>query len=160
MSSSVLWWKAPAPNWIQALPIGDGRLGARVHGGIDSERLALNIETLWSGKPRPHGIKDGPATVAAIREKLLSGDRAAADKLDLALQGPFNNAYQPLGDLLIDFIGEAPSQNYRAELDLASGVASTTFERGGVSIRRQALVSRGQRAIVVIIEASAPVSLR
>lgn len=160
MTSSTLWWKAPAPNWIQAWPVGDGRLGAKVHGGVDHERLALNIETLWSGKPLDHNIKDGPATLQAIRSKLLDGDHKAADDLVYGLQGPFNNAYQPLGDLLIDLDGESETKDYRTELDLAAGVVTTTFRRDNVGIRRRALVSRDQRAIVVLIDADREVSLK
>lgn len=162
MAADVLWWRAPAPNWIQALPIGDGRLGARVFGNVDNERLALNIETLWSGKPLAHGIADGPAVLSEIRSLLLSGERAQADQLDFRLQGPFNNAYQPLGDLLIAFAdsAESPASDYRAELDLAAGTASCSFVRNGVTVRRQAMVSSARRAIVVVVEADAPVALR
>lgn len=162
-SGSVLWWRAPAANWIQALPIGDGRIGARVFGNVDTERLALNIETLWSGRPMAHGIVDGPATLAAMRHKLLAGERAAADVLDHQLQGPFNNAYQPLGDLLIDFADgkttDVPA-DYRAELDMAAGVASASFTRNGIRVRRRALVSAARRAMVVVIETDAVVTLR
>lgn len=162
-SASVLWWRAPAENWIQALPIGDGRIGARVFGNVDTERLALNVETLWSGRPLSHGITNGPATLATMRDKLLAGERAAADALDHQLQGPFNNAYQPLGDLLIDFAdggsGDIPT-DYRAELDMATGVASASFTRNSIKVRRRALVSAARRALAVVVEADAAVTLR
>lgn len=162
MSGSVLWWRRPAADWIQAVPIGDGRIGAKVFGGVEQERLALNADTLWSGRPQEHGVLDGPATFRAIRERLLAGNREGADQLVHGLEGPYNHAYQPLGDLLIDFAEQpaAPHQSYRSELDLATGVATCQFRRDGVEVHRRAFVSRRSRALVVAIDASAPIALR
>lgn len=95
----------------------------------------------------------------AIRKKLLSGDRMGADNLVYGLQGPFNSAYQPLGDMIIEFVDTDTTDNYRTELDLSRGIVSTSFRRGVVNVRRQALVSHEQKAIVVMIEADRPIVL-
>ncbi len=160
MNDSVLRWRAPAADWIDAAPIGDGRLGAKVFGRVDCERLALNLDTLWSGRPQVHGVVDGPATFQAVRERLLAGERAAADALVYDLEGPHNHAYQPLGDLTVEFVDAGATDGYTSELDLATGVASCEFRRGGIAVRRRVFVSRRSRALVVAIDADAPVGLR
>src|SRR5665213_517460 len=74
----VLWYDEPAAGWMQALPVGNGTLGAMVFGGVEHERLALNIDTLWSGGPHAAGVEDGPATLARVRALLDAGDRVGA----------------------------------------------------------------------------------
>lgn len=97
-----LWYDRPAREWLEALPVGNGRLGAMVFGGLAQERIALNIDTLWSGGPRDHGVHQGPATLAEVRRLLLEeGDRAAAGDVSRRLQGPDTECYQPLADLLL-----------------------------------------------------------
>ena len=160
MTLSTVWWRQPARNWIDAVPIGDGRLGAKIFGGTDSERMALNIETLWSGKPQVHGVENGPATLRAMRESLLAGRRVEAEEINRAFQGPFNHAYQPLGDLLIDFTLAGDVTDYRHELDMSLGVATCTFSRNGIAISRRAFISEAGRALIVTIDASAELELR
>ena len=160
MSDTTVWWKQPARNWIDAVPVGDGRLGAKVFGGTDRERLALNIETLWSGKPQVHGVTNGPATLKTMRDLLLADRRVDAGEANRAFQGPFNHAYQPLGDVFIDFVAAGEISDYRTELDLHSGIVTCQFKRDGVGVRRRVFVSGATRAIVAIIEATAPIEIR
>ncbi|MEQ7009033.1 glycoside hydrolase family 95 protein [Actinopolymorpha sp. B17G11] len=163
---TLMWWNEPAVDWIDALPVGNGSLGGKVFGRTDHERIALNIDTLWSGRPRQHGVKDGPKIIAKIREHLLGGDdRVAADHMVRGLQGPFNSAYQPLGDLLLEHSGSAgqtdgPAENvdeYRRELDLASGVVRVSYRRDQVRIVREAFISHPDQALVVTVEADADI---
>ncbi len=138
--SHVLWYARPARTWMEALPVGNGRLGAMVFGGAAEERLALNVDTLWSGGPHGAGVEDGPRVLAEVREQLLGrGDRAAAGRISRRLQGPDSESYQPLGDLLIGY-GASPAGagdggtaagGYRRELDLGRAVATTCC--GGVT---------------------------
>ncbi|MEQ4208869.1 glycoside hydrolase family 95 protein [Actinopolymorpha sp. B9G3] len=157
---TVLQWRKPAPDWIQALPIGDGRMGAKVFGGVQVERYALNVDTLWSGRPQQHGVVDGPRTFDRIREHLLDDNRVAADALVGDLEGPYNHAFQPLGDLYLRADRAADWTDYRAELDLAAGIASCEYRSDGVVVRRRSFVSRTRRALVVGIQADAPISFQ
>ncbi|BCL17926.1 alpha/beta hydrolase [Micromonospora sagamiensis] len=117
---------------MDALPLGNGRLGAMVHAGRTRDRIALNVDTLWSGGPRSHGVPDGPATLAEVRRLLLDeGDPAAAGTASHRLQGPNSQAYQPLGDLLVDLAAPADG-DCRRELDLTRAVATARTGAGPV----------------------------
>ncbi len=84
-----IWYAGQARQWDEALPVGNGRLGAMVFGGLDEERLALNVDTLWSGGPHGAGVADGPRVLAQTREQYAATrDRGAAATLATALQGP------------------------------------------------------------------------
>ena len=105
-----LWYEKPAATWVEALPIGNGRLGAMVFGDPLRERLALNEDTLWSGGPTSWNNPDAKAWLPKVREAVFAGRYAEADALTKKMQGPYNQSYQPLGDLLIDFDVAVPSR--------------------------------------------------
>jgi len=155
-SPLVLWYREPARMWVEALPIGNGRLGAMVYGGHDVARLQLNEATLWSGGPREWDNPRAAEVLPAVREAIFQGDYTRADTLCRQMQGPFTQSYQPLGNLLIAFADASPPSGYRRELDLDSAVASTRFTRGGVSYRCEALASHPDQVIVVHLESDAP----
>src|SRR5687767_428412 len=95
-----LWYSQPARNWNEALPIGNGRLGAMIFGNPNEELLQLNEETLWSGgpanmNPNPHAVQYLPQ----VREALFNGDYKKAEELTAKMQGVFTESYEPLGDL-------------------------------------------------------------
>ena len=98
-----LWYNAPAREWINALPVGNGRLGAMVFGGVQQERLQLNDDTLWSGGPRDWNNPRARTVLPEVRELVLAGDYAAATSLSQQMQGPYVESYQPMGDLYLDF---------------------------------------------------------
>ncbi|WP_420112881.1 glycoside hydrolase N-terminal domain-containing protein, partial [Pseudactinotalea sp.] len=124
----ILRFEQPATRWMQALPVGNGRLGGMVFGDPARERIALNLDTLWSGGPHGSGVTDGPSTVAEVRRQLLEErDAIAAGEASLAMQGPDPESYQPLGDLLIEQEQVADRDSYGRELDLSTGVASSTI---------------------------------
>src|SRR5882757_697353 len=116
--SHELWFLTPAPDWFEALPVGNGHLGAKVFGRVGEERIALNLDDVWSGDgPGSLEVSDGPEVLADVRRLLLEeGDRLAATERTRALQGPLVESYQPLADLLITSGGEP--QDYRRSLDL------------------------------------------
>lgn len=149
----VLRYTTPASRWLQALPVGNGRLGGMVFGDPEHERIALNLDTLWSGGPHGHGVTDGPATVAEVRRRLLEErDAIGAGEASIALQGPDAESFQPLGDLLLE-LPPGEVVDYERELDLATGVASSTV-RTPAGVRRQhVLASAVDGALVVRIEA-------
>ena len=145
-----LWYRQPANKWLEAFPLGNGRLGAMLWGGPQRERVNLNIDTLWSGGPRTARPEGTAAALAALRAAVL--ERRAyveADALALCLQGPFNEAYQPLGYLTADFADGGEVQGYERSLDMRDGVASVRYEVGGTVYEREAFASVPDRAFVM-----------
>ncbi|WP_328321347.1 glycoside hydrolase family 95 protein [Kribbella sp. NBC_00382] len=154
--SHELWFRTPAPDWFEALPVGNGHLGAKVFGRVADERIALNLDDVWSGAgARKLAVTDGPEVVADIRRLLLEeGDRYAATERSRALQGPLVESFQPLGDLLITSPGDA--SEYRRSLDLRTGIVAIDYSRGGVRFHRETYVSTPDQVMVWTIEADAP----
>lgn len=177
-----LWYREPArwadphnrqwenaPGWLEALPVGNGRLGAMVFGGTERERLQLNEDSLWSGNPYD---ADNPAALEAlpeVRRLLLAGQVREAQALaskTLVCKGPGSGrgngtdvafgSYQSLGDLTIDFVGHGKAKAYRRELDLRRGVVTIRYQVGDTQIRREVFASHPDRAIVVRIVAEGP----
>ncbi|HEX9188127.1 MAG TPA: glycoside hydrolase family 95 protein, partial [Vicinamibacteria bacterium] len=151
-----LWYEKPAAAWVEALPIGNGRLGAMVFGDPRRERLALNEDTLWSGGPTDWNNPDAKAWLPKVREAVFAGRYPEADALAKKMQGPYNQSYQPLGDLLVDFDVEGEPEGYRRELDLDRAVATTTFRAGGATHTREALASFPDQVIALRVAASRP----
>lgn len=151
-----LWYEKPAATWVEALPIGNGRLGAMVFGDARRERLALNEDTLWSGGPTNWNNPDAKSWLPKVREAVFAGRYAEADALAKKMQGPYNQSYQPLGDLLLDFDVPGPVEGYRRELDLDRAVATSTFRAGGALHTREAFASFPDQVIVLRVSADRP----
>jgi alpha-L-fucosidase 2 len=152
----VLWFKKPAETWTDALPIGNGRLGAMVFGGVKEERLQLNEDTLWSGAPRQWNNPDALKHLAEVRRLVLEEqDYVGADKVCRQMQGPFAEAYQPLGDLHISMDHAAEVADYRRELDLDTAVSRTSYRIGEAQYVREAFVSAIDQVIVLRITTTA-----
>lgn len=139
-----LTYREPASQWVEALPLGNGRLGAMVFGGVESELVQLNEETLWSG--RPVDLNPNPEAVnylPEVRKALFAGEWKKAQDLCHKMQGDYTESYLPMADLKIDFsyASEAPVTGYEQELDLSEAVSRTTFSRGGVTYSRELFVS-------------------
>lgn len=156
-SSRRLWYRQPALEWEQALPLGNGRLGALVYGGVRQEQIKLNEDTLWSGGPRDTAVADGGRTLAEIRRLILEeDDLPAAEELTKRLQGPFTQSYQPLGDLWLTMEHPAEATDYQRELRLDDACVSVRYRVGGVTYQRTTLVSAPHQALVVRLTADAP----
>jgi len=151
----MLWYAQPAVQWEEALPVGNGRLGAMIFGGTDSERVQLNEDTLWSGGPRDWNNPQAADLLPEVRRLVLAGQYCAADALCQKMQGPFNQSYQPLGNLYLqcELEGNQPEQYFRA-LDLDRAVATTRFQQGGVTYERQVFASFPDQVIVIRLAAS------
>ncbi len=154
-----LWYDRPAREWTEALPVGNGRLGAMVFGGVETERLQLNETSLWSGHPRDGNNPEALAALPLIREAVLSGRYSEADALSRRLQGGFTESYLPLGDLYLDFDDEGVVTQYRRELDLTRAVAETQYQRAGANHTRAVYASAPDGVIVVRLSCDAPGSL-
>ena len=139
----VLWYKRPRTKWTDALPVGNGRFGAMVFGGIAAERLQLNEDTLWSGGgPREWNNPEAKKHLAEVRALVLEKeDYAAADRVCKQMQGPYNQSYQPLGDLRLTFDHPGEATEYRRELDLDTAVSRVTYRIGAAEYVREAFVS-------------------
>ncbi|UUE98041.1 glycoside hydrolase family 95 protein [Xanthomonas hortorum pv. pelargonii] len=160
-----LWYREPANEWVQALPVGNGRLGAMVWGGIAHERLQLNEDTLYAGGPYDATSPEALAALPQVRALIFAGRYAEAEALADAklLSRPLKQMpYQPLGDLLLDFDRADGISEYRRQLDLDTGVATTTFRSGGAVHRREVFVSAQSQCIVVRLSCDRPraISLR
>ena len=160
----TLHYDKPAEFFEEALPIGNGRLGAMVYGGTDEERISLNDITLWTGEPEPgpnHPDYElfpevtpwGEASdyIKEIREALDAEDYRRADRLQRRIQGHFSENYQPLGTLRIKY-GEAEISDYYRELNISDAVAKVSYLRNGKPFTAEYFVTAPDSAIVVNIK--------
>ncbi|MFI6680894.1 glycosyl hydrolase family 95 catalytic domain-containing protein [Kribbella sp. NPDC050470] len=164
-----LVYDRPAGTWLEALPLGNGRIGAMCFGGVGTDRIGLNDETLWSGGPETARLLSTPlgatgaGAVQAVRDALTAGDIRRAHELARGLHSGYSQAYLPLGDLLLEsrVDGVTPAAGdvtqYRRELDLDAALAVAEFEVGGVAVRQEAFVSAPDGVLVQRITASRPV---
>ncbi|MDR6672905.1 glycoside hydrolase family 95 protein [Xanthomonas sp. 1678] len=161
----TLWYPRPATQWVEALPVGNGRLGAMVWGGIAHERLQLNEDTLYAGQPYDATSPEALAALPQVRALIFSGRYAEAEALADAkmLSRPRKQMpYQPLADLLLDYDRADGIDGYRRELDLDTALASTRFASGGATHLREVFVSSTEQCIVVRLSCDKPgrISLR
>lgn len=147
-----LWYDKPATQWTQAIPIGNGKIGAMIFGGVGEELIQLNESTLYSGGPVKKNINpDAKAYLPQVRKALLEEENfSKADSLVKKMQGFYTQSYLPLGNLLIkqDFKGKKES-NYQRNLDLTQAIATTSFTVDDVTYKRELFTSAPQNILVV-----------
>lgn len=149
----ALWYDKPAELWTDALPVGNGRLGAMVFGGVDQERIQLNEDTLWSGSPKEWNNPDAKNHLAEVRRLVMEAeDYQAADVLCRKMQGPYNQSYLCPGNLVLKFAPGAEAGGYRRVLDLNTASVEVSYARGRGRIRRQVIASHPAQVIAVRIE--------
>lgn len=159
-SGLVLWYKQPSDKWTDALPLGNGRLGAMVFGGIPAERLQLNEDTLWSGGPRDWNNPDAKQHLPEVRRLVLDqADYEAADQVCRQMQGPFNQSYQPLADLHLQFEHAAEVRNYRRELNLDTAVSRVTYRAGVAEYVRETFASAPDQVVVARLTTTDPAGM-
>lgn len=161
----TLWYPQPATQWVEALPLGNGRLAAMVWGGIAHERLQLNEDTLYAGGPYDGTSPDALAALPRVRELIFAGRYAQAEQLadaKMLSRPPQQMPYQPLADVLLDYDRADGVEGYRRELDLDSAMATTQFTSGGATHRREVFVSPSEQCVVVRLSTDIPgrISLR
>ena len=145
-----LWYDRPAQYFEESLPIGNGKLGALVYGGTDDNVIYLNDITLWTGKPVDKDLdKDAHQWIPKIREALFREDYKAADSLQLRVQGPNSQFYQPLGTLHIQDLNAGKVKNYRRTLDLDSAIVRDSYVRNGRTITREYFASHPDKLIAI-----------
>jgi alpha-L-fucosidase 2 len=157
--ATTLWYNQPAQKWTEALPIGNGRLGAMIFGGVPDERIQFNEDTLWTGQPHDYVRAGASNQLATIRQLLAAGQVKEAVTLahDKFLSDPVRQkAYQPFGDLHLHFPGRDTVTGYRRELDLTTAIATTTYRSGGITFKREAFASYPDQAIIIHLTADQP----
>lgn len=154
----TLWYKSPAKAWEEALPVGNGRMGAMIFGDPQKERIQFNENTLYSGEPEtPKNINIVP-DLAHIRQLLNEGKNTEAGTImQEKWIGRLNEAYQPFGDLYIDFDSKEAVTDYIHSLDMENAVVTTSYKQNGVEISREVFASYPAQAIVIHLKASKPV---
>ena len=151
----VTWYRQPAQQWLQAMPLGNGMIGAMVFGGVPQERIALNESSFWSGRPHDYDNTNAFQYFPQIRDLVFADKFQEAEKManDHFWGIPkAQEAYQPIGDLLLSF-GTTNFTDYRRELDMETGIAKVSYRQGDAVITREAFVSWPDRVLVVRISA-------
>ncbi len=155
----TLWYRQPARQWVEALAIGNGRLGAMVFGGIQRERLQLNEDTLWAGGPYDPDNPEALAALPEARRLVFAGQYQEADRLISAkmLAKPRGQMpYETVGDLILEFSEQQSVSNYRRELQLDTAIARVSYTAGGVTFQREVFASPVDQVLAVRLTADKP----
>jgi alpha-L-fucosidase 2 len=158
-AAPCLWYQQPAGRWEEALPLGNGRLGAMVFGGVATERFQLNEESLWAGCPVESYPPDFAKHLAEVRRLLFAGKNAEAQAYGiqhLTARPTSFRSYEPLADLWLEFGGADTTTDYRRELWLAEGLARVSFRRGNITFTREAFISAPDDVLVVRVAVDEP----
>ncbi|MBU3024193.1 glycoside hydrolase family 95 protein [Zobellia galactanivorans] len=158
-NGNKLWYTQPAADWMEALPIGNGKLGAMVFGGVESERLQLNEESVWAGPPIPENRVGAFKSIEKARALIFQGDYLEANKVmqdNVMGERIAPRSYQPLGNLILNFNLKGSPTDYRRELDLKRAIAKTDFTVNGVRYTREYFSSAIENTIVVVLTANQP----
>lgn len=149
-----LQYKKPASAWTEALPIGNGRLGAMIFGGVEKERIGLNEDTLWSGYPKDWNNAGAKEALPRVRKLIKEGRYAEADLETKQMMGPYTQSYLPFGDMHVTFEHGNKYENYQRTLDLENGLSTVEYEIGGVAYKRELFASYPDQLILLKLEAS------
>ena len=149
-----LWYNKPAVAWEEALPLGNGKTGAMVFGGLVTERLQLNDNTLWSGNREEGNNPNGPIILPQVREAVFAGDYEKAAALWKKMQGPYSARYLPLADLWwhLNLQDSLPATYYR-DLDLNNAVTTVRYKIGDVTYQRETFISYPDKVLMMRITA-------
>jgi alpha-L-fucosidase 2 len=155
----VLWYEKPATQWVEALPVGNGRLGAMVFGGTATERLQLNEDTLYAGGPYDPNNREALAALPEARRLIFENRYKEANDLigaKMMAQPIKQMPYEPVGDLKLEFPDHLEVRNYRRELDLETAIAKVSYNSGGVNFTREVFASPVDQVIVVQLRCDHP----
>ncbi|MGE9312575.1 glycosyl hydrolase family 95 catalytic domain-containing protein [Niabella sp. CJ426] len=150
-----LWYDKPASIWEEALPLGNGKTGAMIFGGVGTERLQLNDNTLWSGAPNPGNTPGGPVILAEVRRLIFAGLYDSATNVWKKMHGPYSARYLPMADLWLRTLGpDTTASAYYRDLNLNTATATVKYTLNGVTYTREAFVSHPDKALVVRLSAN------
>lgn len=150
-----LWYSEPAKEWVEALPIGNGRLGGMIYGGVDKEEIQLNEETVWGGGPHSNNNPEALKTLPEVRRLIFYGENLKAQQLiDKTFRTPHNGMpYQTIGSLFLSFAGHDNFTDYYRDLSLSDAVSTTQYKVNGVTYIREVFSSLTDNVIVMKIAA-------
>lgn len=154
-----LWYNKPAQKWTEALPVGNGRLGGMVFGGVQEERIQLNEESVWAGAPINNNNPGAKSHLKEIQTAIFNGQYKVARELSnkyLVGTPPNIRSYQPLGDLGIKFHWKSDATNYKRSLNIQTGIAKTEYTVDGNKIVQEIFVSAPQNLMVITIQSEKP----
>jgi alpha-L-fucosidase 2 len=154
-----LRYRQPATAWTEALPIGNGRLGAMVFGGIETDKIQLNEDTLWSGAPTNWNNPHTREVLPKVRQLLQEGEYSAADQLCKEMMGPYTQSYLPFGNLTLKFLHGDIAQEYERMLDLPFGMSRIWYRIGSALYLREVFISYPDQVIVIYLACEQPGSL-
>ncbi len=154
-----LWYDEPAAEWTEALPVGQGRLGAMVFGGVARERIQFNEDTVWQGAPHDYANKGFHKHLGELRRLLWAGKQSEAEELAMGrfMSIPLGQkAYQAFGDLQIEMLGvdESDVSDYRRDLNLDTAIASVQYRAGHLGYKREVFASFPDKVIVIRLSAT------
>lgn len=151
-----LWYESPADEWIEALPLGNGRLGSMVFGNVSKERIQLNEDTLWTGVPiKKENCGLFLENLNEVRNLMFQGEYVKGQEImNGRLLGPWNESYAPMGNLYLDFENNDDYKEYKRELDLEEGIVRVNYKINGVDFNRTLFISAPDNAIVINLTAS------
>ena len=159
-SGMNLWYEQPAGKWEEALPLGNGRMGAMVFGGVEKERLQLNEESLWAGSQFDTYPDNFRQNLRKLQDMVLEGKAEEASRFGrehMAKKPTSFRPYQPLADLNLEFLHGSNVQDYKRDLDLMKGIASVSYTGGGdVTYKREVLISAVDDVVAVRLTADKP----
>jgi len=157
-----LWYPSPAGEWTEALPVGNGRLGGMIFGGVEKEHIQFNEDSLWTGIPRDYSNPEAYAHLPGIRQLLLEGRQREAERLAMEkfMSIPLRQErYQPFGDLWIECDAPNGIRGYERELDLDAAVVTVRYKAGDITFTRSVFASHPDQALVVRLTSSKPARL-
>jgi alpha-L-fucosidase 2 len=157
-----LWYDKPALDWNQALPLGNGRLGAMVFGIPSVEHLQLNEETIWAGSPNSNAHRLETGVLEEVRRLVFAGKYVEAENMATAkIMSPQNHGmpYQTMGDLFISFPAHNRYSDYYRDLDISNAIASVSYRSGGIGYKREIFTSFTDQTIIVRLTADQPHSI-
>ena len=150
----IIRMDTPATLFEEAFPMGNGRIGATLYGGVSKERVMLNESTLWTGGPvDPNMNPEAYTHLPAVREALFNEDYELADQLVKKMQGKFSESFAPLGDLWISYDLEGEAEKYERVLDIRNAISIVSFELDGTRYTREMFVSHPDQVVVIRLAA-------
>jgi len=158
-----LWYNKPSGKiWENALPIGNGRLGAMIYGNVEKETIQLNEHTVWSGSPNRNDNPLALDSLALIRQLIYDGKRKEAERVvnnSIITKKSHGQKFEPVGSLQLSFEGHDNFSNYSRELDIERAVTKTSYTVADITYTREALASFPDRVVVMRLTASKPGSI-
>ena len=161
-NSLKLWYEQPAKQWVEALPVGNGRLGAMIYGDPAKEVIQLNEETLWAGSPNRNDNPDAKGSLEEVRQMIFDGKYKEAQDLvnqNFITKASHGMPYQTVGNLKLTFSGHENYTNYYRELDLEKAIVSSRYEANGVKYQTSVFSSFPDQVIVMQMKADKPGSI-